>query len=237
MDKIKLYTYYIIIGIVSLIALVFLPMVGSTVGLGFNVPNTIVGWIVWVATKLIVATLNVLIFYCFMEQAKVNVKDNPKFLQASSLLEKTKDKRSRDPRSPSAWTKVQYGKKGTTIFVTTMLATIALTQAILTFDYVTMLTYLFTIVMGLIFGVIQMKSAEVYWTDEYYRYALMVEKENKEKEEDNKYEAERKQEARMEPVSEGREDSVQPQVQELHGGVQTELESGNNQLSELQKSE
>lgn len=184
MEKIKLYTYYIIIGIVSLIALVFLPMVGSTVGLGFNVPNTIVGWIVWVATKLIVATLNVLMFYCFMEQAKVNVKDNPKFLQASSLLEKTKDKRSRDPRSPSAWTRVQYGKKGTTIFVTTMLATIALTQAILTFDYVTMLTYLFTIVMGLIFGVIQMKSAEVYWTDEYYRYALMVEKESKNSEEE-----------------------------------------------------
>lgn len=181
MDKIKLYTYYIIIGVVSLIALVFLPMVGSTVGLGFNVPNTAVGWIVWIAVKLIMAILNVMIFYCFMEQAKVNVKDNEKFIEANRILEKTKDKRAKDPRSPGKWTSQQYGKKGTTIFITTMLATIALTQAILSFDYITMLTYLFTIVMGLIFGVIQMKSAELYWTDEYYKYALMVEREEREK--------------------------------------------------------
>ena len=180
MDKIKLYTYYIIIGVVSLIALVFLPMVGSTVGLGFNVPDTTVGWIVWIAVKLIMAILNVMIFYCFMEQAKVNVQDNKKFVEANKILEKTKDKRAKDPRSPGKWTSQQYGKKGTTIFVTTMLATIALTQAILAFDYITMLTYLFTIVMGLIFGVIQMKSAELYWTDEYYKYALMVEQEEKE---------------------------------------------------------
>ena len=182
MEKIKLYTYYIIIGVVSLIALVFLPMVGSTVGLGFNVPNTTVGWIVWITVKLIMAILNVMIFYCFMEQAKVNVKDNEKFIEANRILEKTKDKRAKDPRSPGKWTSQQYGKKGTTIFITTMLATIALTQAILSFDYITMLTYLFTIVMGLIFGVIQMKSAELYWTDEYYKYALMVEREWKENE-------------------------------------------------------
>ena len=230
MDKIKLYTYYIIIGVVSLIALVFLPMVGSTVGLGFNVPDTTVGWIVWVAVKLIMATLNVMIFYCFMEQAKVNVQDNEKFVEANKILEKTKDKRAKDPRSPGKWTSQQYGKKGTTIFITTMLATIALTQAILSFDYITMLTYLFTIVMGLIFGVIQMKSAELYWTDEYYKYALMVEKEEKENE------AKREAEARVEPVPQERENSVQPEVQGVHGGVQTELESGNNQLPELPKS-
>lgn len=231
MDKIKLYTYYIIIGVVSLIALVFLPMVGSTVGLGFNVPDTTVGWIVWIAVKLIMAVLNVMIFYCFMEQAKVNVQENKKFIEANKILEKTKDKRAKDPRSPGKWTSQQYGKKGTTIFITTMLATIALTQAILAFDYITMLTYLFTIVMGLIFGVIQMKSAELYWTDEYYKYALMVEREEKENE------AKREQETRVEPVPEERKDNVQPEVQELHGGVQTELESGNNQLPKLQKSE
>lgn len=46
MDKVKQCLNYIVIGIVSLIALVFLPMLGSTVGLGWNIPNTTVGWVV-----------------------------------------------------------------------------------------------------------------------------------------------------------------------------------------------
>ena len=176
MDKVKQYLNYIIIGIVSLIALVFLPMLGSTVGLGWNVPDTTVGWVVWVAVKLIVATLNVLIFHCFMQQAKINVKDNENYKRAREILVKQKEKEIL-PKSPSKWNSQQYIKKGSTIFTTTALSTIALTQAILSFDYVSMLTYLFTVVMGLIFGILQMKTAEEYWTDEYLQYALMIERE------------------------------------------------------------
>lgn len=174
MDKIRLYTYYIIIGIVSMIALVFLPMVGSSAGLGMNLPDTVTGWVVWVATKLIVAALNIVIFYCFMQQAKVNVKDNEHFKKANEILEQVSEREQRAPRSPQEWTRKQYGTKGISIFVCTILATISLTQAILTFDYITMLTYLFTIIMGLIFGVIQMKNAEVYWTTEFYQYAVKM---------------------------------------------------------------
>lgn len=189
MDKVKQYLNYVIIGIVSLIALVFLPMLGSTIGLNWNVPNTLVGWIVWVAVKLIVATLNVLIFYCFMQQAKVNVKDNENYKKARDILINQKEKEIL-PKSPTKWNSQQYIKKGTIIFLTTGLSTIALTQAILSFDYISMLTYLFTIVMGLIFGVLQMKTAEEYWTDEYLQYALMKERElnqeaNKDLQEDN----------------------------------------------------
>lgn len=176
MDKVKQYLNYVIIGIVSLIALVFLPMLGSTIGLNWNIPNTLVGWIVWVVVKLIVATLNVLIFYCFMQQAKVNVKDNENYKKARDILINQKEKEIL-PKSPNKWSSQQYIKKGTTIFLTTGLSTIALTQAILTFDYISMLTYLFTIIMGLIFGVLEMKTAEEYWTDEYLQYALMKERE------------------------------------------------------------
>jgi hypothetical protein len=177
MEKIKLYTYYIIIGVVSLIALLFLPMVGSSIGLEMRLPDTIVGWIVYCVTKLIVAALNVIIFYCFMQQAKVNVKENKKYIEANEILERIEHKSERAPRSPKEWTRKQYGSKGITIFITTLLAAVSLTQAILTFDYITMLTYLFTIIMGLIFGVLQMKNAEIYWTTEYYEYALKIKRE------------------------------------------------------------
>ena len=50
----------------------------------------------------------------------------------------------------------------------------ALTQAILAFDWISFLVYLFTITMGIIFGVLAMKNAENYWTQEYYDYAVQV---------------------------------------------------------------
>ena len=175
MDKVRQWLYYFIIGIISFISLTFLPMIGSEVGLGWNIPNTTVGWIVWVAIKLIVSILNVLIFHCFMCQAKLNIKDNEKYKEARDILQSMKDKEVL-PRSPRKWNVEQYGMKGTTIFIGTALGTVALTQAILSFDYVSMLTYLFTIVLGLIFGTLSMKNAEEYWTSEYWEYAQMRKK-------------------------------------------------------------
>lgn len=173
MDKVKQWLYYFIIGIVSMIALCFLPMIGSNVGIGWNLPDTEVGWIVWVTVKVIVAVLNVLIFHCFMMQAKINAKDNEKYKEALDILRLTKRKEY-TPRSPSSWNKQQYGQKGVTLFITTAFSTVALTQAMLTFDWMSMLTYLFTIIMGLIFGVMQMETAEEYWTDEFWQYAQEV---------------------------------------------------------------
>ena len=174
-NKAKLYTYYIIIGVVSLIALVFLPMIGSTADMGFKVPDSAVGWVVWIFTRIIVAALNMLIFYCFMEQAKVNVKDDPGYKEALQVLADTvSNNKERAPRSPEKWQLQQYSRKGVLVFAATLLGTVALTQAILAFDWVTMLTYLFTIIMGIIFGVVQMKSAEAYWTEEFVRYANYV---------------------------------------------------------------
>ena len=173
MDKVKQWMYYFIIGIVSMIALCFLPMIGSNVGLGWNLPNTVVGWVVWVTVKIIVAVLNVLIFHCFMLQAKINIKDDKNYKEAREILSKN-DVKEFIPRSPNAWNKQQYGQKGVTIFITTALSTVALTQAMLTFDWMSMLTYLFTIIMGLIFGIMQMKTAEDYWTNEFWQYAQQV---------------------------------------------------------------
>ena len=153
MDKVKQWMYYFVIGIISMISLCFLPMIGSSSGLGWNIPNTTVGWIVWITTKLIVAVLNILIFHCFMMQAKVNIKDDEQYKEACAILRLNNCKEF-IPRGPGEWNKKQYGHKGTMIFITTALSTVALTQAMLTFDWMAMLTYLFTIVMGVIFGIL-----------------------------------------------------------------------------------
>lgn len=180
MEKAKQWMYYIIIAFISLIALIFLPMVGSSADLDWALPNTTIGWVIWIVVKVIVAGIGVLIFHCFMLQAKINIKDHQRYLEANRILEQYSGAKERIPRSPSKWNSIQYGKKGVSIFIITMLSTIALTQAILTFDYMSMLTYLFTIVMNLIFGILQMKSAEGYWTEEYWEYAQYILKLNTE---------------------------------------------------------
>ena len=175
-ERVHSYAYYFIIGIASLFALVFLPMVGSEVGIGFNVPDTKAGWIVWITTRIIVAALNVLIFFSFKQQARVNVVNDANYIKANEILSKVKV-REYHPRSPKKYNGGAYAKKGTTIFVTSAFATVALTQAIMSFDYVTLLTYLFTIVMGLVFGLITMLNDEEYWTHEYLDYANSILKE------------------------------------------------------------
>lgn len=177
----KQWQYYVIIGVVSLVALLFLPMIGSEAELNWKLPNTAVGWIVYVFSKLLVAVLNILIFHCFILQGKLNIESNEKYIEANRILEVVYDLKELAPKSPSEWKRNAYGKKGVTIFITSMLSAIGLTQAVLSFDWLSMLTYLFTVLMGIIFGILQMNATEVYWTTEYPQYAQRVKKQSEDR--------------------------------------------------------
>lgn len=181
----KKYQYYALVIVISLFAVFFLPMLGSEANVGWKLPNTFVGWVIYIFTKILVAVINVLLFYCFMEQAKVNVKDNPFYIEANEILRRYGLSDGLLPRDPETWEHQEYKTKGITIAVTTILSAVGLTQAILTFDWVSMLTYFFTIVIGVVFGVIQMNKAEVYWTVEYWQYAKMIEKQQMEASKDD----------------------------------------------------
>ena len=164
--------YYIIIAVISFISVVFLPMIGTTLGLGWKLPDTTAGWVVWGVSRAIVATINVLLFHSFMEQAKLNIKDNEHYKEARDILMKV-NKKEHKPKSPAQWNAAQYGKKGTSIFLSSAMSVVAIGQAVLSYEWATALAFLFTIGMGIIFGIMQMKKAETYWTTEYYEYALM----------------------------------------------------------------
>lgn len=170
------YMYYVIIGILSLIMLVFMPMLGTEVGLQWNVPNTKVGWIVWIVSKLCSASFNVMIFHCFNKQGKQNVREHTNYVKAKEKLIGKNGKLVANPRSPGEYASDIYSKKGVTIFVTTVLGTIGLGQAILTFNPLEFIVQLISLIIGLIFGFLQMKNTEDYYTQEYLDYANMVEK-------------------------------------------------------------
>lgn len=166
------YQNYVIIGIISFVSLFFFPMFGSEIGLAFVLPNTAAGWVVYITTKLLAAGINVLIFHCFILQAKVNIKDNPQYLAALEMLQIINKGNFLNPRSPEEYFRGVYGRKGVALFITTILATIGLTQAVLVFDWISMLSYFFAILTGVFIGILQMNATEVFWTEEFYEYAL-----------------------------------------------------------------
>lgn len=181
MEKFRQYKNYAIIAILTMFCLFFLPFTGSVVGLGFVFPNTVAGWVVFVVNKLIIGFVNIMILYCFCEQGKFNVRNDEQYQKAKKILLGQMNIKELLPRSPAQHSRDVYGKKGITIFITTILGTISLTQAVLAFDIITMLTYLFTIIMGIIFGVIQMGYEEIYWTEDYYKYAVLISEREAEK--------------------------------------------------------
>lgn len=166
--------YYWIIFIVSCVVLIFMPMIGSEAGLEFNIPTTTAGWLVYIFTKVFVALLNVIIFFSFMQQAKLNVKDDPKYKEACDIMGKLMKSKEYIPQSPKKWEHKQYRNKGFTIFISSAFGLVALANAFLTYDYMSLLTYAMTIIMGIVFGLIQMSTAEEYWTREFYDYATMI---------------------------------------------------------------
>lgn len=177
--KAKQYLYYIIIGLVSVVFTCFLPMVGSEGDIVSHFPTSAVGWLIWCIRTLSTAVLNIVIFYCFMEQAIVNVKDDPKYKEANAILDCCKSTKRKNPRSPKVWKKTEYSKKGTVIFLSTAIALVGLENMLLSWNLALFLSYIFTILMGLLFGVLQMKKAELYWTEEFNEYAHFVEAQEK----------------------------------------------------------
>lgn len=172
------YLYYILIGIISVLAILVFPMLGSELGLALDIPDTIAGWIILVFSSLATATVNIMIFAGFMNQAKLNVKDNPNYIEANRIMMDIYLKhgiKEKLPRSPHQWNTSQYSKKGITLFLGSILSCVAFSNAILKFDLVTFISYTITILFAVFFGLFQMKCAERYWTDEYYRYAKYME--------------------------------------------------------------
>ena len=174
-ERFKQQMNYWIIATVSLLALCFFPFIGTEIGMEWNVPDTTLGWIIYIVKNLFIAGVNVIVFHCFVQQAKINIKDNEKYKQAKELLEQLdSNTHVNSPRSPKQYLGRVYGTKATFIALASVLATISLTEALLVFDIVALLSYGITLVFGFITGLLQMAQTEVYWTEEFFDYATKV---------------------------------------------------------------
>lgn len=193
-EKFSLNFYYCLIFLLSLLVMtvapMFTPNANTDLGITTIFPHSVIGWAIYVCTKVFVGVVNLLLFHCFVKQAKLNIKDNEKYIAACKIYEMYHPKEY-NPRGPKQYFGQLYRKKGIMIFLTSMLSAVVLTNAILSFDVTAFVTYCMTIVMGLVFGILKMKEVETYWTGEFYDAAMQLQnKYNKQEDFSNEHSTE-----------------------------------------------
>ena len=110
--------------------------------------------------------------------------DDEKYKEALSIVRTLREK-VYIPRDPKKWERKAYISKGITIFISSVITLIGLSNALLKYDYIELISYIIVIVLGIIFGLLQMANAEDYWTNEFYDYAMMIKKEKEKEEQTN----------------------------------------------------
>ena len=170
---------YFLVGIVSLLSVVVVPLLGTDFGTTIVIPNTWGGLAIWLCTRFTVVVVNLLIFDAFIKQAKINVKDDERYKSAVLKLNTIKEEAGIVPRSPEKFNKQQWRKKGTSLGISSILSSFLLTECIVNFDLTNFLTYLFTIGGAVAFGYLTMMNNEDYWTTEFPIYVdILFEKIN-----------------------------------------------------------
>ena len=175
-EQLRQFTYYIIIAAISLLTIVVFPLIGSGSSITIEecFPTTQVGWIIYIIERVLVIVMNLTIFTSFIQQAKVNIKDNPNYLKANEILQRHHPKEYR-PRSESKYLGQTYTTKGISLALTTVASLFVIGSAILNYDYMILIATTFSVITTIVMGVIQMRKTELYYTTEYYDYARYIE--------------------------------------------------------------
>ena len=174
--------YYILVGLLSIILMIFLPMFNSDFDISTVFPNSPGEWFTWGISKLAVAVATILLYACFINQGELNSKDNDNYKKAKEILLQVKATKNKKPRSPGHFKFDTYSKKGVSVFFSSILSLISFGPAIINFDWQVLFVYCFVLLTGIVFGVLGMKKSEIYWCEEFYLYALMIQEEwNQEK--------------------------------------------------------
>ena len=169
--------YYILIASLSLLVLIIFPFLGSDLNASFKLPQTADAWIVYIATKAAITGVNLLIFHNFVQQARLNVRENERYKRACELYYTAKKEKA--PRSPRKYFGSLYASRIPGVIASTILGLIAFGDAILRLDYTALITYGITVVMTVAFGILQMIKVMDYWIEEFPQYVDMaVEAEN-----------------------------------------------------------
>lgn len=178
-EILKQYFNYGIVAITSMLVLIVAPALESAITGELNYPDTLQGWIFWAVGRVAVTVLNLVIFIALDNQSEINARNNENYKKAKEILA-TDKKQQKVARSPRQIKRHDLLAKIPFIILGSAATLVALSQIILNYSLATLISYIFTVVMDIIWAVWHMIQKEVdYWSDEFLRYALKVQEEQK----------------------------------------------------------
>lgn len=186
--KLNDYAYYIIIFLISLLVIFVPPLFAGCLqgDIGIAFPKSTEGWILWGVMNGGTAIANICLFVLFKLQAKKNCLKDANYIKANEILNRLAGQREVFiPRSPAKMNAEDYSKKILCILISTVGASITLTSLILSFDWLTLLSCLISIIITLCLSWVTMLKNEAYWTEEYLLYAQLKEQEMQQAQKEN----------------------------------------------------
>lgn len=179
-EKLNQYAYYIMIVLIAVLGIFVPPITVGSLSGDFTIafPATIDAWIVWLIINgsSIIANISILVF--FKLQAKKNCLKHPNYVKATEILDRiAKIRRVYIPRSPGRMNREDYTKKVFFITLFTLASFVAITNIILSFDLLSLISTLLSMIVTLILSWSCMLNNEEYWTSEYLMYAEYIQKE------------------------------------------------------------
>ena len=198
--------YFIIIGLISMLSVVLPPLfmgcLSSDIGLAF--PKNAAGWILWSILNISTAIANIMILVLFKLQAKKNARNDENYKKANEILNKLAgQKEVFIPRSPTRMNATDYSRKVICIVISTLTSSVVLTSLILSFDWLTLLSCLVSIIITLCISWVTMLNNEIYWTEEYLLYAELKQQEMEKKVQEQEAQKEQEEEQNVEVREQG----------------------------------
>lgn len=180
-ESINKYAYYIMILLIALLAVFVPPLCLGAISGDFRLafPDTPSAWAVWgiINGSSIIANISILVL--FKLQAKKNCLEHPNYIKATKILDEvSKVNRVYIPRSPSRMDIDDYVKKVVFIILFTLGSFIAISNLIISFDILTLISTLISMITTLVVSWTSMINNEEYWTKEYLMYAEYMQEES-----------------------------------------------------------
>lgn len=175
--------------ILSVIAMFLVPLLGSYLTGQSQFPQTIPEWILYFACALAISICSLFIYLALFNQGKMNVKDEPEYLEAKELhLKNFKRKNGKDvvPINPFVWERNQKRRKGLLQTMGIFFGLLGLGLAVITWNTSQFVSATLSVVMSIGFGLVKMADVERMWTEGWLEYELYIEKQLDLEEQENK---------------------------------------------------
>lgn len=165
--------------IVSMIAMVLVPLLGSYISGEAQFPQTIPQWILYFTCAIAVAICSLMIYLALHNQGKLNVRDEEEYLQAKELhLKNFKRMNGKDiiPIDPFKWEKKEKTKKGIFQTIGIFCGLLGFGLGVLSWNNSQFISSTISIIFAFGFGLVHMGEVERMFTEGWLEWELYVEK-------------------------------------------------------------